>query len=313
MAREVITQANLEYEARAEELHKRLVSIVDTNYSELGVGVLDKRVQKALLKVRRDKHIPFNFYAEEIGLSETLERVFSDGVVGIDPEECLALIYNELVSKGVNIQSLSTDERNEVFEKFESQFASTSSAPTIVALSTQAVLPEKSVEKSELRVLDIGAGLGYQSAMLSAVGFSKIYGVEIKPYLVERAQRIVEEEGYEGIQFICGDGRFGYPAEAPYDAIVVAAAVREPEVVETLKSQLKIGGKMVLPEVIARLKEKTVTVDEKSFVIPQDIQVLRLYQRVSDDEFSKVDILPVGFVQLRSWDGVFSHSEVQGY
>ena len=94
------------------------------------------------------------------------------------------------------------------------------------------------------RVLEIGTGSGYQTAILAELA-AAVYTVEIIPELSGRAQRALAAMGYAGIEFRTGDGCDGWPDEAPFDAIVVTAA---PESVPpALKEQLADGGRLVIP------------------------------------------------------------------
>jgi len=105
-----------------------------------------------------------------------------------------------------------------------------------------------SVEALELKgdetVLEVGAGSGYQAAVLSKLA-KKVYAIEIIPELVTNARRVLASLGIDNVELICSDGRLGWPEGAPYDGIVVAAAAEEgpPALVE----QLKEGGRLVIP------------------------------------------------------------------
>ena len=120
----------------------------------------------------------------------------------------------------------------------------TISQPFIVALMSDlaAVTPGD-------RVLEIGTGCGYQSAMLAELG-AEVYSVERIPELAETAQKRLEELGYgEAIHIKTGDGARGWPEHAPYDGIVVTATTN-PAVVAELLKQLAPGGRMVVPEAL---------------------------------------------------------------
>jgi protein-L-isoaspartate(D-aspartate) O-methyltransferase len=93
-------------------------------------------------------------------------------------------------------------------------------------------------------VLEVGAGSGYQAAILSRL-VKKVYAIEIIPELVAGARRTIESLGIDNVELVCADGRKGWPAGAPYDGIVVAAAAEE--VPQALVEQLKEGGRLVIP------------------------------------------------------------------
>jgi protein-L-isoaspartate(D-aspartate) O-methyltransferase len=98
--------------------------------------------------------------------------------------------------------------------------------------------------KPEDRVLEIGTGSGYAAAVLSRIART-VYTVERHELLVQYAQQRFQELGYTNIKVRHGDGTLGWPEYAPYDAIIVAAG--GPEVPVSLRQQLNIGGRLVIP------------------------------------------------------------------
>lgn len=118
-------------------------------------------------------------------------------------------------------------------------YGQTISQPYIVAFMTEA-LGLRGGEK----VLEVGAGSGYQSAVLSRIA-SKVFGIEIVEPLAVEAKRRMARLGYTNVEIRAGDGYAGWPEHAPFDAILVAAAA--PRVPEPLKQQLKEGGRLILP------------------------------------------------------------------
>lgn len=115
----------------------------------------------------------------------------------------------------------------------------TISQPLMVAMSVEALRLG-----GDETVLEIGAGSGYQAAILSKLA-KKVYAIEIIPELVADARRVLQSLGVDNVEIICADGRKGWPAAAPYDGIVVAAAAEE--VPPALTEQLKEGGRLVIP------------------------------------------------------------------
>lgn len=115
----------------------------------------------------------------------------------------------------------------------------TISQPYIVALMTQA-LAIKSGEK----VLEIGTGSGYQAAVLAELT-DKAYSIEIRRELATQAGKRLDDLGYQRIRVKQGDGYFGWPEHAPFDAIIVTAAANH--VPSPLLRQLKPGGRLILP------------------------------------------------------------------
>ena len=118
-------------------------------------------------------------------------------------------------------------------------YGQTISQPYIVAYMTDAL-----ELKPADRVLEIGLGSGYQAAVLSQLA-SQVYSMEILPELARRTARVLGELGYPNIHVRVGDGRAGWPEEAPFDAIIATAAPAE--VPQALLDQLAPGGRMVIP------------------------------------------------------------------
>ncbi|HSO05505.1 MAG TPA: protein-L-isoaspartate O-methyltransferase [Candidatus Limnocylindrales bacterium] len=120
----------------------------------------------------------------------------------------------------------------------------TISQPTVVALMTEAV----AVGPGD-HVLDVGTGSGYQAAVLAACG-ARVHSIERLAVLAARARSTLADLGYD-VEVTCGDGSAGLPGEAPFDAIVVAAATRT--VPPALLAQLREpgegsrGGRLVIP------------------------------------------------------------------
>jgi protein-L-isoaspartate(D-aspartate) O-methyltransferase len=115
----------------------------------------------------------------------------------------------------------------------------TISQPYIVALMTELLDP-----RPEDRILEIGAGSGYQAAILSRL-VKHVTTIERIPGVADLARRNLEELGLENISIIVGDGTLGYPGNAPYDGIIITAAT--PEIPRPLIDQLAIGGILVAP------------------------------------------------------------------
>jgi protein-L-isoaspartate(D-aspartate) O-methyltransferase len=128
----------------------------------------------------------------------------------------------------------------------------TISQPYIVARMTELLeLDENS------RVLEIGAGSGYQTAVLSKVA-AQLYAIERIADLARGAQARIRELGIYNATVKCFDGTLGWAANAPYDGILVAAG--GPNIPEPLVAQLKVGGKLVVPVGAARESQQLVRV-----------------------------------------------------
>lgn len=116
----------------------------------------------------------------------------------------------------------------------------TISQPYIVAYMTQELQP-----KPEHRVLEIGTGSGYQAAVLATI-VDTVYTIEIvEPLGIESKERL-NRLGYHNVVTKIGDGYHGWPDKAPFDAIIVTAAVDE-EIPPALLDQLAEGGRMIIP------------------------------------------------------------------
>ena len=115
----------------------------------------------------------------------------------------------------------------------------TISQPYMVALMTEAL----ELQGHE-RVMEIGTGSGYQTAILAELA-EKIYSIERLRALSARAQRILDDLGYFNVVLKVGDGTVGLKEEAPFDAIMVTAG--SPDVPQPLVDQLAMGGRLVVP------------------------------------------------------------------
>jgi len=121
----------------------------------------------------------------------------------------------------------------------EISFGQTISQPYIVAYMTEQLELDE-----ESRVLEIGTGSGYQTAILASI-CKEVYTMERLSQLLEMAKKILEELKFKNIYFFSGDGWRGLPDYAPFDRIIVTAA---PEIVPpALKGQLAVGGIMIIP------------------------------------------------------------------
>ena len=118
-------------------------------------------------------------------------------------------------------------------------FSQTISQPYIVAMMLECL-----ALKPQDRVLEIGTGSGYQTALLAEL-CREVDSIERIPELAEAARARLLELGYANVQVLVADGTLGQPEQAPYDAIVVSAAA--PHIPQPLADQLAQGGRMVIP------------------------------------------------------------------
>ena len=118
-------------------------------------------------------------------------------------------------------------------------FDQTISQPYIVAYMTELLELDP-----DHRVLEIGTGSGYQTAVLATL-CDHVYSIEIVPELAERSAKILQELDYRNVSVRLGDGYLGWPEHAPYDRIIVTAA--PPELPQALVDQLATQGRLVAP------------------------------------------------------------------
>jgi protein-L-isoaspartate(D-aspartate) O-methyltransferase len=117
----------------------------------------------------------------------------------------------------------------------------TISQPYVVALMTERLQPRRTH-----RILEIGTGSGYQTAILAYLaGNGTIFTIERLPDLLVEAEERFRRLGLTNIKTRLGDGAAGWPEEAPFDGIIVAAAA--PRIPEPLTAQLAPGGRLVIP------------------------------------------------------------------
>ena len=154
----------------------------------------------------------------------------------------------------------------------------TISQPYIVAMMTEAL----ELEGGE-KVLEIGTGSGYAAAVLSRIA-RDVYTIERIGQLAEKSASTLAALGYGNVHVLHADGTRGWSDHAPYDAIIVAAG--GPQVPESLKAQLKIGGRLVIP----------VGADRR-------LQELVRVTRVAEHEFTTEELADVRFVPLVGAEG----------
>jgi len=115
----------------------------------------------------------------------------------------------------------------------------TISQPYIVAYMTATILP-----KPGMKVLEVGTGSGYQAAVLAEI-VDEVYTIEIIPELAQKAANTLDVLGYKNVMIRAGDGYLGWEEHAPFDAVIVTAALDH--IPQSLIEQLKDGGSLVMP------------------------------------------------------------------
>lgn len=152
-------------------------------------------------------------------------------------------------------------------------FGQTISQLSLVRQMTELLEPEK-----DSKVLEIGTGSGFQTAILAKMS-AEVYTVERIAELMEKAKKRLEALGLTNIHFKVGDGSKGWEEYAPYDRIIVTAGARV--VPEELLKQLACGGRMVIP------------------VGPSHLQDLKLVMKTKDGEVKIKTVEKVRFVELK--------------
>lgn len=130
--------------------------------------------------------------------------------------------------------------------------------------------------KEHHQILEIGTGSGYQTAVLMEMG-AKVYTIERQQELFKKTKLFLPKLGYKPKKVIFGDGYKGLPENAPFDGIIVTAGA--PYVPKALLSQLKIGGRLVIP-------------------IGDDEQIMTLFIRNSEKDFEKHELGKFKFVPM---------------
>ena len=199
---------------------------------------------------------------------------------------CSKLII-ELKSKGIKDQkvldSISVTPRHLLFDPvFRDKFAyqdiafpigenQTISQPYTVAFQTELLAVSRGS-----KVLEIGTGSGYQTAVLCQLG-AKVFSIERHKSLFKNAKLFLNQNNYRA-QLFFGDGFIGKKVFAPYDRIIVTCGA--PFVPNDLKSQLKVGGRMVIP------------------VGGGEVQQMKLIQRLNEDDFKETNFGDFRFVPM---------------
>ena len=147
----------------------------------------------------------------------------------------------------------------------------TISQPYTVAFQSELL----QVKKGD-KILEIGTGSGYQTAVLCQLG-AKVYSIERQLELFKKASLFLPKLGYRAKKLIFGDGYKGLPEEAPFDSIIVTAGA--PFVPKPLLNQLKIGGRLVIP-------------------VGETIQIMTLFIRTEEREFEQHEFGEFRFVPL---------------
>jgi len=197
--------------------------------------------------------------------NQLVKTVRSKGVVDEKVLSAIAMIPRHLFMDSGFIDFAYQD------KAFPIAASQTISQPYTVAFQTELL----QVKKGD-KILEIGTGSGYQTAVLIELG-AEVYSIERQKELYEMTRTFLPRVGYVAKKLNFGDGYKGWPEFAPFDKIIVTAGA--PFVPAPLLAQLKIGGRLVIP-------------------VGDDVQVMTLYVRKGDKEFEKHEFGDFRFVPM---------------
>lgn len=149
---------------------------------------------------------------------------------------------------------------------------STISQPTTVAIMTEALRPEP-----KDKILEVGAGSGWQACILASCSES-VVTIEIDEDVYNFARENIKKMKLKNVKLVLGDGSAGYENDAPYDKIIITAGC--PEISDSIKKQLKVGGRLVAP-------------------IGFENQSMIVVNKISENKYSEEDIGLFSFVPLK--------------
>jgi len=149
---------------------------------------------------------------------------------------------------------------------------------TISRAYITAIILSAIVDRRYKKILDIGTGSGYQSAILSELN-KEVFTIEIKENLSKIAEKKLSALGYTNIKFKAGDGYQGWKQYAPFDGIIITSSLNHipPKLVE----QLAIGGRMIIPVAYSK-----------------NVQELVLIEKINNNKIKKINLIPVDFVPI---------------
>ena len=220
--------------------------------------------ETAMTKAQDDPYTPLRQMMAEIIAAHTVATQEMTGVATIEPrvlEAIETVPRHEFVPVEIRAYAHADGPLPIGHDKTISQ-------PFIAALMTDLLAPQPGD-----RILEIGTGLGYHTAVLSRL-VAEVYTVEIIEELAEQANRRLDDQGCDNVRCRVGNGYHGWPDHAPYDRILVAAS---PELMPpALLTQLKPGGRMVIPAGLGEAQHlMVVDKDEAGKITSREVLAVR--------------------------------------
>ncbi len=190
-------------------------------------------------------------------------------------EAAFRAVLRHFFVPGTPLEEVYSDRSISAKQDQDGQWLSSSSQPAIMAI----MLEQLSLEPGH-RVLEIGAGTGYNAALMAHIvgETGQVLTVEIDEDLTQAAREHLAAAGFEQVQAVCTDGGYGYPEAAPFDRIILT--VGAPDILPAWWDQLKPDGRMVLPLVL-RGSMKSIA-----------------FERI-DDHLASISVKDCGFIPLR--------------
>jgi protein-L-isoaspartate(D-aspartate) O-methyltransferase len=190
-----------------------------------------------------EPHVPSDDNSDVSALHPALvDKLKSEGHIRTPRvEAAFRAVPRHLFLPGVALDEVYSD-KVIIIKRLNSLPVSTSSQPAAMAI----MLEQFQLEPGH-RVLEIGAGSGYNAALMAYIvgDTGRVITVDIDEDLVESAREHLAAAGFNRVQVVCGDGGFGYPSAAPYDRIILTVGTWD--IAPAWREQLKPGGRLLLP------------------------------------------------------------------
>lgn len=214
---------------------------------------------------------------DPVALNEALIGRLKENFILHDPrvEAAFRAVPRHLFLPGLPLEEAYRDEAIPTKRLADGQVVSSSSQPAIMAI----MLEQLALEPGH-RVLEIGAGTGYNAALIAHIvaETGHVVSIDIDEDLVESAMFHLAAAGIRGVEVVCGDGFLGYPDAAPYDRIILTVAAWD--IAPAWREQLKPGGRIVLPLDIKH-SQKSVALESR------------------EGYLESISVTPCGFMALR--------------